>query len=206
MGFLYHLLIVVLAVFGIVTGFRRGFFRQSGVVAGVLLGAVADRVFHTGVSTVVRGIFPSDDVYGTGAFFVSLMTSGVIFMLFYIPMMFLSGTAGRIFWIFGGGMLDSIAGAITGLFKYMLFLSFTYNLLLATAGSPQLLKYGTDDDGNLAEGVLLLAPAVFDCESFKDLARRIQLREAKKISYNNILRDSVKHREAEPSQITCCHA
>lgn len=67
----------------------------------------------------------------------------------------------------------------------MLLVSMAYNLILGFDSGSVLLKSMKSDDGNIVEEVMLLAPAVLGCEGPDELAHRIQLEEAKKISIND---------------------
>lgn len=197
MGALYHLLIVVAGISGILFGFRKGLLRQTAGLLGIALGIVADRIFHSSVAEILSTAWGAGADGICGRFLVSVISTLLVFSVFYFSMVFLGKAVGRILSVIGGGLLDSIAGALSGLFQAILLLSFCYNVVIGMDENSCLLKYGTDDDGNLAEGVLLLAPALFDCESYTDLARRVQLREAKKISDNNMRPADVKQEEAE---------
>lgn len=208
MGVLYHLMIVAVAVAGIVRGFRHGALTQTGSLLAIAFGCVADRLLHRDVQEWLERVSPAgDDV--EGPFMQSLLASVVVFAFFYIVVFLMTRVVGKLLSLVGGGMLDAIAGAVCGAFRWLFMLSICLNFIIASDSDSILVKYGMDSDGNPAEGVLHLAPSLLDCENFKQLARRKQLREAKKISAtdNKGLPGSVYHKErAYSSEICICNA
>jgi len=181
-GALFQILIVGVALYSVISGFRRGMLRQLGSVAGVVVGALADHAFHDAIFQALGGDASGDLMR---SFFLSTLVSSLIFITFYCALTFVSGLVLRVVSLIPGGMLGSISGALWSLFKSMLLLSLCYNLFLGLSGNEALLKCGRDSDGNLAGAVLELAPAVLDFDGVGSLCHKLQLREAAKISFNN---------------------
>lgn len=180
---IFQILTVVAAVFGIMRGFRKGIGRQVGSIAGMLSAIVADHAFHAPLSSAF-GFIGGDGSSLIDEFYRSVLISTLIFIIFYFAISFVTGLLGKLFSLMPSGILGSIAGSVWSLFKYMFMLSLCFNLYMGSTGNEALLKCGKDSDGNLAGGVLELAPALLECEDISSLCHRLQLRDAAKISIN----------------------
>lgn len=180
----YHIIVIIVGALAVVKGFHSGFTGQVSGVLGFAFGTVCTHVFSDQADAFMRAVMPwlSGRV---GAGFIYSVTSsalvyGVVYLLFKVFTKVLR-SAMQVFYV---GMLDKLLGAGFCLMKYMLVLSIFFNLIVCVDSSSPLMKCANADDGNVVEGVMLLAPGLLGCHSFEDLAHLIQLREARKISFN----------------------
>lgn len=51
---IYHLIAIIVAVFGVVKGYRKGFFRQIPLLIGFCFGVVCARIFCVPVEEGLR--------------------------------------------------------------------------------------------------------------------------------------------------------
>lgn len=180
----YHIIVLAVAAFSVIRGFKRGFTGQISGILGFAFGTVCAHVFEADVETALRAILPGVRHSAGGAFIYSVLSSVIVYGLVYTAFKMFTKVLRSAMQVFYVGMLDAILGAMFSLLKYMLLLSIVYNLVLCINPKSPLLKYASADDGNVVETVVLLAPGLLGCGSVHDLAHLIQLREAKKISCN----------------------
>ncbi len=180
----YHIIVLAVAAFSVIKGFKRGFTGQISGILGFAFGTVCAHVFEADVETVIRAILPGVRHTAGGPFIYSVLSSVIVYGIVYTAFKMFTKVLRSAMQVFYVGMLDSILGAMFSLLKYLLLLSIVYNLLLCINPNSPLLKYSTADDGNIVESVMLLAPGLLGCGSVHDLSHLIQLREAKKISCN----------------------
>ncbi|MBO4964946.1 MAG: CvpA family protein [Muribaculaceae bacterium] len=184
MNIAYHIIVLIVAGIALMRGWKLGLIRQIGRVLGICVGSLAAHVFYEPAYNffLELHIWPVDNVVAT--FAASLLGCSAIYAITYL----LLNTLGRVFSsamsVIGSGAIDSLFGCVACLTGYLIALSIAFNFLLACNPDSPLMKYSCDDDGNIVEGVMAIAPLVLGCESYVELAHRIQLREAKKISCN----------------------
>lgn len=188
------LLVFAVGLLSILLGFRKGMARQVPSLIGVAFGIICARIFALPAMEFLYGLFP--EVHGrVGEEYVysiiarSLLFGGV-FLLFSAATSFL----GRLLHSNEATILDNIGGAIFSLFKYMLILSIAMNVWVsmqltrprhasADEGEiPELMRHLKSDDGNAVEEVMLLGPACLGGQGPDDLAHRLQLESARRIS------------------------
>lgn len=179
---LYNLIIFAVAALAIVVGFRRGLSRQIPSAIGIAFGVVCARLLAPGLNQVLYGAFPSVHGQVEQRFVYDTISTAIVFFSVYAIFVTVTGFLGRILAEGMGTILDNIGGALFGLFKWMLFLSIAYNLLLALNSRSVLLQSARSDDGNATEEVMMLSPALLGGEDIEQLFHRVQLEEAKKIS------------------------
>ena len=180
----YHLIVIMVAAYAVIKGFRQGFTGQISGILGFAFGTVCAHVFEPEVEVFYRMILPGVRRAPGGAFIYSVLSAVTVYWAVYIAFKTFTKVLKSAMQVFYVGMLDSILGALFSLLKYMLVLSIVYNLVLCVNPRSPLLKYSNADDGNVVEAVVLLAPGILGCGSVNDLSHLLQLYEAKKISRN----------------------
>lgn len=180
----YHLIVIVVAAYAVIKGFRRGFTGQISGILGFAFGTVCAHVFEPEVEAFFRSLLPGLKHSIASAFTYTVLSAVTIYGIVYMAFMTFTKVLRSAMQVFYVGMLDSILGAVFSLLKYLLVLSIIYNLILCINPNSTLLRYATADDGNVVESVVALAPNLLGCGSAHDLAHLLQLREAKKISHN----------------------
>lgn len=188
---LYHILIFAVAIIAIGKGFKRGFTGQVCAILGFAFGIVCAHIFLPQGEDFYRMILPGIKSCVGASFIYSVISAVSIYVIVFYLFKALTKVLRSAMEVFHVGMLDSILGAAFSLVKYLLVLSIFLNLLLCVSPNSTLMKYAEADDGNIVEGVVLLAPALLGCFSAEDLSHILQLREAKKISVNRSARPLV---------------
>ncbi len=183
----FHIIIIIVAIVGIFIGFRKGMIHQIATILGILFGIVTCRIFHDQVVEFLQKTFPSIAETTSAEFSYSVIASALIFAVVYLVFLMLAKVIRSAVKMVNIGMLDSLAGAVIGALKYLLVLSLAMNLLVAMNPNSNIIKLCDDDDGNLVELVMALAPAMLNSEDVEDFCLKLQLEEAKTISYNNTL-------------------
>lgn len=179
---IYHLIAIIFAILAITKGYRKGFRRQLPLIIGMCFGVVCARIFCMPVEEGLRELLPSIAKRPESDYVYSILSRGIIYIVIYEIFSFCTGFLRLLMRTFSSGVLDSIIGAVFTLTRYMLMLSIGYNFLLCWQTDSQLLRYAKSDDGNIIEGVMLVAPALLGGESVDDLAHTLQLEAAKCIS------------------------
>lgn len=183
---IFHIILIIVCVVGIFFGYRKGLIHQLASLLGLIFGIVGCQLFHEQVDEFLRDFLPGLGNSIESEYTYSILASAVIFLSIYLLFLLLGGILRSAMQMIHLGAIDSVAGAVAGAFRYLLILSIVYNLILAISPNSQLLKICNHNDGNIVEVVMSMAPALLNSESFNDLALKIQLEEAKKISSNNI--------------------
>lgn len=183
MGLLpYHIIALCVCAAAVIAGFRRGIKRDVPSMIGIALGAVCARIFIPPVTEAIYGLFLWVHGRVNEQYLYSVASAALIFFSVYYIFRMLTGFIGKIMSNDEKSILDCLAGSVYSLFRALVFLSFLYNAMLAFRSDGSLLKAMKSDDGSIAEGVLLIAPAVAGFESPEEFAHSIQLEEASRIS------------------------
>ncbi|MBD5212819.1 MAG: CvpA family protein [Bacteroidales bacterium] len=180
----YHVIVLAVAAFSLIKGWKYGFIRQMGGILGLSFGCVVAHLFCRPASDIIADlhIWPIDNI--AASFVNDLIGASLVYALTYCTLWCLGRILAEAMSVLSTGVLDSIFGAIICTTKYLIALSIFFNFAVASNPQSVLMKYACYDDGNIVEGVMLIAPYSLGCQSYWDLAHRIQLKEARKISYN----------------------
>jgi uncharacterized membrane protein required for colicin V production len=179
---IYQIIVLLVAAFAIFRGFKRGFARQTHSVIGVAFGIICCHIFMPPMMEIIRNGFPQRIGHPEELAFYSIMACALIFMIVYSLFTLITSFIGRLLADREYSIMNRIGGACFTLFKYMLFLSIFYSLILAYSPRCSLLKAGQSDDGNATEMVMLLGSSVLGFESVEMLAHKMQLEDAHHIS------------------------
>lgn len=179
---IYIILVFAVVAVSILWGFYRRLSRQTSDIIGMAFGIICARLLSPAMQQILYGAFPSVHGKLQQTFVYETVSSAAVFFIIYIIFRFVTMFLNRIISRGEHSIIDNIGGAVFGLFKYLLFLSIGYNLVIASDRDSSLINFMKSDDGNIIEGVLLISPAVLGGENAMELADKIQLEEAKKIS------------------------
>lgn len=180
---LFQIIAMLVVGASVIVGYRRGLRRQVPALIAVAFGAVASHIFVVPVAGWIASSFftslqgkPQESFVATTL--AAALVFGGVYSLFYHITRFMAKVFGR----GQGGVLNGIIGAFFLLFKWSLWLSLAYNILLCWQTDSVLMTSLKSDDGNAVEEVMRVAPAVLGSDSPDELRHRIQLHEAKSIS------------------------
>lgn len=183
---LYHIIVIGLAVWGILTGYRKGLMRQLGSVIAVAFGIVLTIVLAPDFTPIIDGMIP-DFVSGFNREFIVQTLSCTIIYVFTSGLLELVlMPLGKLMKVMPGGILDSIGGAIFRPFRYLLLISLFYNLIIDFNPSGPLTRVSRLHDGNVVEGVIKMAPGIMRFPGGEEVAHYQQLEDARKISQGEI--------------------
>ena len=182
MSTVYHLIVLLVAAVSVIWGFRRGFARQIPSAIGIALGVVSARLLAPGLEDIMYGAFPSVHGKSEQQFVYDTISSAIVFTGVYLIFKTLTSFMAKVFGKSERTILDNIGGAVWGLFRNLLMLSIIFNLIVALDRESRLLRYVKSDDGNVVEETMLLAPSLLGGEDVMELAHKLQLEEARKIS------------------------
>ena len=177
-----HLVVIVTAVWGLFRGYREGFTGQILSVLGLTVGAVASNAFGDECTVWLYDTFSQDAYSPSSTFLYNLTGHTAIFSIVYLLFAFVGKVLKSIMGFFGIDVLNGMAGAFFGAFKYLFVLSIVYNFAGGTYPDSKMMRYAGADDGNLVELVMLIAPRVMGSLDCEDLHHLLQLKEAKTIS------------------------
>lgn len=178
----YHIIAIGLSVLAIFRGYKIGLMRQTSAILGMVFGVVCARVFAPMCVDFFMGLLPSFLHGFNSSFIVATFSAGAIYTLVYVIVKLLTGIIDFAFRIFSSGVLNSIAGSLFCLLKYVMFISIVYNFIVDINPESELLKIARDHDGNVIEGVMWVAPAILGFPDAEELGYRLQLERAKEIS------------------------
>lgn len=195
---IFHLIVIMVAAYALIRGFRQRFTGQLASLLGIAFGAVSARVFMIPVMAWLMEQFPGFRAQVGAPFIYSVFAVSIVYVASYLLFSLLSKILRSAMSVLNTGILDCIFGSFLSMTKYLLALSIAYNLMVCFNTSLPLVKYAEDSDGNVVEGVMLICPAFLGSYSVDYLAHLLQLQEAKKISYNLLPSQNV----ITPEQVT----
>lgn len=179
---LYHIIIIIVAVWAVVTGYRRGMMRQIGVATGVCFGIVIARLAAPECLQTVDEWVPQSLTGFNRPYLVKTLAFGGIYILVVVVIGLATIPLSKLIDALGSGILNSICGAIFKLFQFLMVLSIAYNLIADLNPDGDLTRSSRMHDGNMVEGVIKIAPAILGFPDGEEVGFRQQLEEAKKIS------------------------
>ncbi|MDE7081386.1 MAG: CvpA family protein [Muribaculaceae bacterium] len=181
---LFHIIAIIVAILGVVRGYRRGLTGMVTSVFGLAFGVVCAHIFCDGASEVVAGVLPSGLTERSGYYLTSNLGAGAVYFIIYYIFRSITNVIRQALESDGSGLLNSLTGAFFCVSNYLLMLSIAYNIGVGLNPSSQLMRHGRADDGNIIEAVMWIAPAALGSESFSEFALEEQLRHARTISQN----------------------
>lgn len=179
---IYHVVVIALAIWGILTGYRKGLIRQFGSVIAVTFGIVATRVMAPDFIPVMEDLVPGF-ISGFQREFVVMTLSCTIIYVFVTGFLELVAIPlGKFMKVVKAGVVNSIFGAIFRTFQYLMLISLFYNLIIDFNPAGSLTRLSRYHDGNVVEGVIKVAPGILGFPDGEEVAHYQQLEDAKKIS------------------------
>lgn len=184
MGAVYQIIIVIVVVYSILRGFRKGFTGQLNCVLALGFGAVGANVLSPMGEDMVKDLLPivmfspyADFIYEVSA---TMLLYSVIYLIVYLLTWMIRFLMKGIY----VGIVNQICGSLFMLMNNLMWVSVCYNLLLCVNPRGELLSFARSDDANMVHVVMLLSPALTGSMSVNDLWYMAQLEDAKKISCN----------------------
>lgn len=178
----YHIVIIAVALVGLWLGWRAGFSGQVPAVLGLAFGSVCAHIFGPGLRERVTGRYPDLVHMPGGEFACCFMSGALVFTAVFAVCVLLTGVLGRVASSFGGGVADSLFGALFGALKYLVFLSILLNLQACFNTGASSLRSAESDDGNVVAAVMRLAPPLMSEMGLDDYLYILQMRHARSIS------------------------
>lgn len=179
---IYYIIVIVVAVWAVLTGYRKGLLRQMPGVLGMAFGIVAAGMLGPECYDVVDGWLPASVSGFRRPFVIQTLCCGIIYLVVAAVVGFCAIPLGALVGRLGWGVLDSIGGAVFRTLQYLIVLSIFYNLLVDINPAGELTRSSSRHDGNIVEGVMKIAPSLMGFPDAEEVAYRQQLEDAKKIS------------------------
>lgn len=179
---IYLGLILIVALFSLAIGFRRGITGQISSLLGFAFGAVAARVLTPQFVDGFRwttGISHNEDL---SDFTAHLICASVIYFVVYFLFTLLGPVLRAAMSVFETGIFNRILGSVFCMIKNMLWLSIALNIYLCVTPRIELIEYERANDGNLVAAVMDMTQEILGCSGAEEFVHYHQLREAKKIS------------------------
>ena len=179
---IYHILVIALGIWGILTGYRKGLIRQFGSVLAVAFGIVATIILAPDFFSVMDNMIPGFVSGFKREFVVKTMSCTVIYVFVTGVFELVAIPLGRLMKTMHTGLVNSIAGALFRTFQFLMLLSLFYNLIVDFNPTGSMTRICRLHDGNVVEGVIKVAPAILGFPDGEEVAHYQQLEDAKKIS------------------------
>lgn len=180
----FFIIVVTVAVWGILTGYRIGFMRQISGVLGVAFGIVATRMIAPDFSVGIENWIPSMVTGFSRTILCQTLACGLIYLIVEGLISLCAAPLAKLVGIIGKsmGVLDSIGGGVFRLFKFLMVVSILYNVISDLDPAGDLTRIASRHDGNIVESVMMIAPALLDFPGAEEVAFKQQMEDAKKIS------------------------
>lgn len=158
---LIDIIIIVLAIAGAYIGWRKGLTGQLGSLAGVLLAIILCRWFARDLANAFArpGDTPETVMLHT------VLAYAVIAVAAYVGVRLAAGLIRKVMDALHLSVINRAAGAVFGLFEWLLGLSLMLNLWLAFFPETELRSKNTV----VTDTVLVMGPAVLGSDTFKDI-------------------------------------
>ena len=179
---IYHVLVIAVALTGLFRGFHTGLTRQVSGVLGFVFGIVAAGAVGPGLADWLQGWMPRFYHPVAREFFFSTLSYGVIWSGCLLAFSMLTKILDYILGLIPVGIINSLAGAVFSMVKYLMFLSLLFDLAICRPFDSPLMHCARHDDGNLVDCVIRLAPEVLGFMSADEDVHKVQLWEARTIS------------------------
>lgn len=179
---MYHILVISVALVALMKGFRRGLTRQVSGVLGFVFGIVAARTLGSEFENWLMQWMPKFYHPVAKTFFFSTLSYGLIWCGSIMAFSMLTKILNIVLGYMQVGIMNSMAGAVFTLLKYLMMLSLLFDLAICRPYGSPLMHCAQHDDGNLVDGVVRLAPYVLGSMSADEYVLKVQLWEAKRIS------------------------
>lgn len=181
---LYLFLIIIVTLWSVAYGFRKGVTGQLAHLLGFAFGAVGSRVLAPQFYEHFLWISNLSQAPEFREMTVDLVCAVIIYSVIFAFFSLITPLMHKLMAVVRVGMLNRIGGAFFALLKNLLWLSIAFNLLLCLSPKSRLLSYMKANDGNSIAAVMSLTPAILGCYGAEDFAHINQLKEAKLISAN----------------------
>lgn len=181
-GWLLSLISIVLIAVAIVRGFRKGFRRQIPQLFGLLFGAVCAHIFREPFQFQLMKTFPLALGRPETEFVYSTLACGIVFLAAFVVFTFCLSVFAKVFRRRESTVVDSMGGAFVTLLIYSMFLSLLFNFMICVKPRSELSASMTHSDANILSEVLMVAPLMMGSQSPEELAHRLQLDDARRIS------------------------
>lgn len=182
MGAAYHIVVIAVAVWGILTGYRKGLIRLLGSVVAVAFGIVATRLIAPECFDAFEAMVPGFISGFQRPFVVQTLTCLVIYVLVTGIFELVAIPLGKLMKVVPAGIVNSIGGALFRMFQFLILVSLFFNLIVDLNPSGELTRSSRLHDGNVVEVVMQMAPAILGFPGAEEVAHYQQLEDAKKIS------------------------
>ncbi|MGN0236957.1 MAG: CvpA family protein [Lepagella sp.] len=179
---IYTLVVLVVGALSVVWGFRRGLGRQTSSIVAIAFGLVSARLLAPGLQQMLYGAFDSLRGAVEEQFVYETLSASIVFVAVYSVFRAILSFIDRVIGQGEKTLIGSLGGALFATFKHLVMLSVLFNLMVGIDLDSGLMKHAQADDGNVVREILLLFPSLSGGSDAEDLALKIQLREAKKIS------------------------
>lgn len=179
---MYHILVISVALVALMKGFRRGLTRQVSGILGFVFGVVAARTLGPEFENWLMQWMPRFYHPVAKTFFFSTLSYGLIWCGSILAFSMLTKILNVVLGYIPVGIMNSMAGAVFTLLKYLMMLSLLFDLAICRPYGSPLMHCAQHDDGNLVDGVVRLAPYVLGSMSADEYVLKVQLWEAKRIS------------------------
>jgi len=147
------IVILVVLVASLAIGFRKGIIVQAGSLGGIVLGVVLCRLFGIRLAAIIAGA-------EAPGYIDSVLANVILFIGGFLSVKLVAHFCKQLTHALALGGLDRLAGALFGLFKWMLVLSILLNLWVMVKPGTDVTAMSTLGNGHAIEAIMGLAPAV----------------------------------------------
>ena len=152
--YLWIIIIGIVLLYAVISGFIKGLLSQIGQIGGLIIGVLAARALTPSLLTMLR----TDAGVDSSSMITTVVCYFLVFLAGYFAIVLLARLIKLVVKVACLGVLDRIGGALFKLIKWSIILSLVYNLGVASG----LCDAPGASDFWLERTVYRVAPALFD--------------------------------------------
>ena len=125
---LLDIIILIIAVAGLVLGYTKGFVRQISTICGLALGIIACHLWGDWATRVLVEIVPESASWPSPEYTTAIVSNIILFLFIFLGIKLAGSMFKSVLTKLHLGVIDSLAGSLLCVFKYLLVTSIILNI------------------------------------------------------------------------------
>lgn len=162
---LIDIIILIIVVAGLVLGYAKGFVRQLTTICGIVLGIIACHLWGSWATRVLVEIVPESAGWPSPEYTTAIIANIILFLIIFLGIKLVGAMFKSVLTKLHLGVIDSLAGALFCVFKYLLVASIVLNIAYVIIPGNWL-----NTSGSLPQRITMnLAPALLGVDTLPQM-------------------------------------